>query len=230
MSGNVSKKISTSNLILYLDAGNSRSYPSAGSTWSDLTVNNNDITLINNPPFSTLNGGCIVFSGSPSSYYGRIPYSSSFNLTGVDFTLECWFRTNSFALGSQVLISKDTQGSNFDWAMEVVNSTTLRIYSNGTTTNVTATVPTMQTGVWYHVVITSTSGTIRIYLNSVLYQTQAMSISNNSQSFVTFGCASWNIPGAFLNGQISVFRFYRRSLSLSEIQENYNFNLNRFIS
>lgn len=229
MSGNVGKKILTNNLTLYLDAGVFRSYPGAGSTWYDLTVNNNDITLINNPPFSTLNGGCIVFSGSPSSYYGRIPYSSSFNLTGVDFTLECWFRTNSFA-ASQVLISKDTQGVNFDWAMEVVNSTTLRIYSNGTTTNVTATVPTMQTGVWYHMVITSTSGTIRIYLNSVLYQTQAMSISNNSQSFVTFGCASWNIPGVFLNGQIAIFRFYRRSLSLSEIQENYNFNLNRFIS
>ena len=37
----------TTNLIIHLDAGHSSSYGGSGSTWSDLTANNNDFTLAN---------------------------------------------------------------------------------------------------------------------------------------------------------------------------------------
>ena len=50
-------------LVLNLDAGNTASYPGSGTTWFDLTSNNNDGTLINNPTFDSTNGGSIVFDG-----------------------------------------------------------------------------------------------------------------------------------------------------------------------
>ena len=39
-------------LVLYLDAANSKSYPGSGTTWFDLTGNNNNAILngnVNNP-------------------------------------------------------------------------------------------------------------------------------------------------------------------------------------
>ena len=217
--------IITTGLVLNLDAGNLTSYPGTGTDWFDLTVNNNDTILINGPVYSSLNGGSLVFDGV--STYGTMSYNSGFDLSSTDFTLECWFNSNSFS-SPQILISKDTNGSNFDWCLYMPNSTTLSIYSNSTTTNVTATVPTMNTGQWYHFVVTSVSGVIRIYLDGVLYQTSTMSISNSNTIQLTVGCASWNLPNTFTNGKISIIRLYGIGLTGTEVLQNYNAIKNRY--
>jgi len=54
-------KIVTDGLILALDAGNRFSYPGSGTTWSDLSGNGYNGTLINGPTFSN---GAIVFDGT----------------------------------------------------------------------------------------------------------------------------------------------------------------------
>ena len=53
--------IITSGLILNLDAGNVASYPGSGTTWTDLSGNGNNGTLINGPTFNSSNGGSILF-------------------------------------------------------------------------------------------------------------------------------------------------------------------------
>lgn len=222
-------------LILYLDAGSPNSYYplSNGITWNDISSNGYNGTLINGPVYNSSNGGVLVFDGVDD--YGRIPYNSNFNLSNTNYTLEGWFNSNSFST-DQILISKDTYGVNFDWALYIFNSTTLIFYSNGTATNVTATVPTMSAGQWYHYVVTSISGVIRIYLNSILYKTQSMSTSNSSQVYVTLGRYSWNgptdsppgIPGGYIKGKIPILRIYRKGLNDSEVLQNYNVLKGRF--
>ena len=59
--------IVTDGLILYLDAANSKSYISGSTTWYDLSKKNNDGTLINDPTFSSLNKGNIIFDGIDDS-------------------------------------------------------------------------------------------------------------------------------------------------------------------
>lgn len=225
MSFNFSPKIITDKLSLCLDAANTKSYINPLTSWNDLSKNGYVITLINGPTFDSNNNGSIVFDGSDD--YGTIPYNSNFDLSSTDYTLEAWFNTNSFSFG-QIIISKDTFGANFDWCLFIQNSTQIAIYSNGTATNVTATVPTMSTGQWYHFVITSISGTIRIYLNSVLYQTGVMSTSNSSLFYTTLGCAGWNNPNSFMNGKISILRIYRKGLTSNEVLQNYNAVKGRF--
>ena len=44
MSSHHNPRIVTDGLVLSLDAANPKSYPGSGTTWSDLTKNNNDIT------------------------------------------------------------------------------------------------------------------------------------------------------------------------------------------
>lgn len=56
-------KIVTDGLVMCLDAGNTKSYPGSGTTWTDLSGNGNNGTLTNGPTFSSSNGGVIVFDG-----------------------------------------------------------------------------------------------------------------------------------------------------------------------
>jgi hypothetical protein len=218
MSGRIAPRIVTDKLILCLDAANPKSYPGSGLNWNNITNNNVDFVL-NGTTFNSSNAGSLVFNGT--SDYGTTSYNSNFDLSSTDYTLEGWFNSNTFST-QQSLISKDTYGINFDWSLLISDSTTLLFYSNGTSTNVTATVPTMSTGQWYQYVVTSISETIRIYLNGILYQTGSMSTSNNSQSQITVGCYSWNNPDAFTNGKISILRVYRKGLTDSEVLQNFN--------
>ena len=59
-----SPKIVTDGLVLCLDAGNNKSYPSSGTAWNDLSGNNNNGTLTNGPTFTGSFGGSIVFDGT----------------------------------------------------------------------------------------------------------------------------------------------------------------------
>ena len=53
-------KVVTDGLVLALDAGNTKSYPGSGSTWTD-TIGSNNGTLTNGPTFgSSDNGGSIL--------------------------------------------------------------------------------------------------------------------------------------------------------------------------
>ena len=49
-------EIVTDGLVLNLDAGDPRSYPSSGTTWTDLSGNGNNGTLVNGPTYSNLEG------------------------------------------------------------------------------------------------------------------------------------------------------------------------------
>lgn len=141
------------------------------------------------------------FDGSGD--YLRIPYSSDLSLQG-NFTVEAWFNASAFTGGP--IISKDTYGSNFDFSLQIVDATTIACYSNGTTTNLTVTVPTMSTGTWYHVAFVRNGSTNTIYLNGTAYGSNTMSISNDSQVYLTIGCFGWNQPSGYFRGYIQDLR------------------------
>jgi hypothetical protein len=152
---------------------------------------------------SKFGGASGYFDGSGD--YIRTPYTSDFDLSSGDFTIDAWFRSNSFS-SVQVITSKDTYGSSYDWSVRIASSTTINIYTNGTNDHLTATVPTMSTGTWYHVAVVSYSGDVSIYLDGVSYGSKSMSITNASQSYVTVGCSGWNQPGGYFNGYIDELR------------------------
>jgi hypothetical protein len=210
----------------FVDSGNTKSYIGSGSSWVDLSSYSNNSTLVNTPTFTNTRGGILSFDGSTE--YATVPYSDQFDLS-VNFTLEAWF--NMIGSGGTI-ISKDTNGLNFDWCIYMLNSTTIGIYSNGGTTNVSASsLPSLNDGLFHHCVITGTSGFIEIYLDGKLVGSGSMSISNASTTgtFVTIGCVSWNSPSLFFNGSIPIVRVYRDGLTSSKVLQNYNATKNRFI-
>ena len=63
MAGKSGPDIVENGLVLCLDAANKLSYRGTGTTWTDLSGNNNNVTLTNGPTFNAGNQGSIVFDG-----------------------------------------------------------------------------------------------------------------------------------------------------------------------
>jgi len=156
--------------------------------------------------------------------YLTFPYTVDFNLGNNDWTIDVWFNSNSFA-SQQGIVSKDTWGANFDWCIACVNATTIGIATNGGAQILHVTVPTMSTGVWYHVAIVRYSGTNTIYLNGVDYGSNTMSITNNSLVQISVGCLSWNNPNDLFNGYIDELRI---SKGIARWTENFTPPINAY--
>jgi alpha-tubulin suppressor-like RCC1 family protein len=131
------KPIVTSNLILCLDAINSKSYPGSGTTWTDL-INSNTASL-DTPTFSngTLNFGSI---------YDIV--SSNYNLTlGSSFSISLWLRhTNSnpvketyIALGFDKIVVRVNDAGNLN--LYVTDATEQNLLTWGGTTGDNTTIP-----------------------------------------------------------------------------------------
>jgi alpha-tubulin suppressor-like RCC1 family protein len=104
-----------SGLVLSLDAGNSKSYPGSGTTWTDLTNNGRNGTLTNGPTYSSANGGSIVFDGIDDFV------SSVSNLTlANNFSVSLWLKhINSYSvqekyisLGSDRIVIQSNENGN----------------------------------------------------------------------------------------------------------------------
>ena len=81
--------IVTDGLKLYLDASNPVSYPGSGTTWFDLSGNNNNGTMVNGVvPLSN----AMQFDGV-NDY---VSLGNKFNIDANPFTISMWFKLNTF--------------------------------------------------------------------------------------------------------------------------------------
>jgi hypothetical protein len=97
-------KIVTDGLALAVDAADPNSYPGTGTTWRDITPNNNSGTITGSIAYSTAYKGGLVFSGPTAS----ITFSTaSANFGTGSFTVEMAFSPSSFN-GRHWLFSKNS--------------------------------------------------------------------------------------------------------------------------
>ncbi|NBP55511.1 hypothetical protein EBU71_03030, partial [bacterium] len=184
--------IVTNGLVLNLDAGNSASYPGTGTTWTDLSGNGNNGTLINGPTYSSSNGGSIVFDGTNDSV--NIPISSS--LQSQYFTLDAWFKLNSIDVvnGSPIFTGHyQSYGT--------ISGSVLTIYSGqylfqtrlSNTCCQSLYVGTASTNTWVNFTGTWNGTTKIAYLNGVQIGTQSTSGTHSQLNNISIGNNSDNI-------------------------------------
>jgi hypothetical protein len=248
-----SPQISLNGLVLCLDAGNPKSYPGSGTTWTDLSGRGQNFTLYNSPTFSSNNGGEILFSGIND--YARIRNSSSINLLSSNGTVEVWFRSISstlgaFSYGRLISFSNEantgsdtssTQGSSNDFSTYfclVKNNNVESIavwYKNNPSAFGPATL--VNTNTYFNAVVSwSTSGasmTFNFYLNGTNTNTSTVTQSGYSinASTITIGQNSAGALTAPLESSSCAFssvKLYNRALTASEIRQNFNALRGRF--
>jgi hypothetical protein len=214
--------IVTNGLVLNLDAAKVDSYPGTGTTWYDLSGNNNNGTLTNGPTFSGIGKqAAIVFDGVND--YIDCGNSITF---AQGFTLFILFKTTASTL--TVMAGKFSGAINDFW-VGVLSDGTLRfsISAGGKREPTSTTV--INTGNWYlgtfiyNPSTFSSSGTIAasLYVNGNIEQTvigDVLFIEPNPPFVLG------NFPGSsfFFPGSIAISQVYNRALTAAEVLQNYN--------
>jgi hypothetical protein len=225
--------IVTNGLVLNLDCGNRLSYPTSGTTWTDLSGNNNNGTLTNGPTFNPNNLGSIVFDGADD--YVNCGTQPSLNLTG-GITLGCWVYFNNINRREIFVGKGDGIGapSTQYWIEKTSNNNFLLLLSV-----VVGSIPTdsrlilndfiIQNNQWYYVCLTYNKQIYRGYVNGVQNsQTISMNFDMHTTSRNLGVGRLGDLPALSLLGGISVAQIYNRALSQAEILQNYNAYKTRF--
>ena len=223
------QEIVTDGLVLHLDAAQLRSYPTTGTTWTDLSGGGNDGTLINGPTFNSSNGGSIVFDGAND--YGSIPNSSNLNIKTDGHSENVWVKVNNTT--TQRITYKRFGGFGYGYSLYIASNA---IGYEILTPNrfIQMTTPTISSGLWYNVSVSiSRSSTSYIYLNGVIAATgdySSLSGLDITNTFpLTIAAVNPMIAlSSYLNGNLNTVLMYNRTLSATEILQNYNATKSRF--
>jgi hypothetical protein len=215
----------TSGLVLELDAGNIKSYPTTGTTWFDKSGNARNGTLTNGPTFNTGSLGSIVFDGVNDYMQGSFTALST-------YTINVWFkRTGVQSDVYPTLIAFDAYQPGF--YLEFNNNDTVSYYQaglsfpNGVLTFFPLSDIALNT--WVNISFTKSGTTISSYLNG----TFKSSITDNTTTGTTYALNADrgnSSPASTTQwgGNISQVQIYNRSLSASEVQQNFNATRARF--
>jgi hypothetical protein len=207
-------KIVTNGLVLALDAGNTKSYPGSGTTWTDLSGNGNTGTLINGPVYNSANGGTIIFDGANDYVEG-----TNISLSNA-FTISTWVRHTTLSsvqqryltlIGEVGVIRYDGPNGAGQLHFYIKTSGTLKL--NLRVNN------SLQVNTWYYIVGTWDGTTSRLYKNASEIGT------NVPGGTLDGGNLTYNIGGIgseTINGNIAQASIYNRALTAAEIQQNFN--------
>ena len=220
------KNIITRGLVLHLDASALESYPSSGTSWYDMSGNNNHGTLTNGPTFSSDNQGYINFDGSND--YVTIPYSSNWNFGTGEFTIEVWVNIASTSTPYQGIIGTfPSKWPASNWiVMTSTSNNAIRLYTfDGTYEGGVSNVGIVNG--WMHGVITRVSNTVSLYVNGVLATSNDFTnISvNDSGNPLLIG----NAGGTYGNMKMASAKIYKGvGFTSTMVTQNYNIQKSRF--
>jgi len=169
---------------------------------------NNTVTFVATAQISTAQS---KFGGSSLLLDGNSDYitvsNSNLGLSGATFTLEFWVYLNG-GIGSLTCLYSDYNGGS---AGMIINKTTddiLAAYLTGDGADITGTT-TLSTGQWYHVALSGSSGSYKLFLNGTQEGSTFTGSATNGTSTKYIGCFYWtNLGGAlrFVNGYLDSFR------------------------
>jgi hypothetical protein len=235
-----------SSTVLFLDAGNTASYPGSGNSWNDISGQGLIASL---PPLSmpAQNGSSGLSCTTPSiSYSGtaNLVFNGTSNCGYVPnigvlsrYTYEVWFKrtgANNLMSDYSAIIASPWSGTG-----KQINIT-LHWRLNGNLVagvwNGASWIETTQVYVaadnWNYVAVTFDGSNLSLSLNGVTATKYSASgsvtwdVANNDKGLLIGKRFDQN--GYFFSGSIGSIRIYDRVLTDSEIQQNYNATKNRF--
>ena len=198
-------------LVFFIDPANLRSYSGSGLTAYGL-VGNIGGALVNGTGFSSANNGSFFFDGSND--YISEPNNSIFNFASGFLTISVWVNFSNVS-GQKSIITNYQSATG--WAIQLY--TGVIITTSGDYNILTGTT-IIQANTWYHISVTGSSNSYKLYINS-------QSEGNIHTGSVTFSSAGplrmGQIANAhYLNGNIGQVQIYNRALSQQEILQNFN--------
>ena len=214
-------------LVLYLDAGNIKSYISGSTTWNDISRLGNNGTLINGPTFDTGNGGSIVFDRVND--YVEVPQLSTD--WSQNLTVAVWIKNIGGDYRGVINTGYNTSGN---WEMRFGRENFFGGVNDGTrfgcsvvTSNGIRTVNLNGelNKIGYYV-MTYDGSSLKGYINGKFFTStsQIGNIVNNR--VIRIGQDGRNLE--WWNSNIYIASVYNKTLSAQEILQNFNATKGRF--
>tara|TARA_X000001382_G_scaffold100004_1_gene74533 strand:- start:818 stop:1456 length:639 start_codon:yes stop_codon:yes gene_type:complete len=197
-------EINEDGLVLALDAGNTKSYPGSGSTWTDLSGNGNDGT-INGATHTSGTGGYFDFDGS-NDYVSFSSYSQPAYSSSSTFTWSVWLYPVSNS-NNPIIGNRGT-----DLNFTKLTSNNFEYYSDNFG-------GAMTLNEWQNICITKNGTSFTYYKNGSSIATQTSSITKPSKPFFIGGD---NTAAEYSNHRISMAMVYTAALTASEVAQNFN--------
>jgi hypothetical protein len=214
--------IVTTNLSMFLDAGNASSYPGSGTAWTDLSGNSRNGTLTNGPTYTSADGGSIVFDGTNDF----VQCSGSITATAATFVI--WMRRN----GSQ---------DDFDGIIYSRSATATGISFFGITNKISytwnnaANTYTWDSGLvipdltWCMIAVSVTSTAATAYLCQSSGITSATNtVSHASTTLDDIKIGQDDLGGRYFTGNIAIAQLYNIALSAEQVAQNFAADRARF--
>jgi hypothetical protein len=216
MATKYSPKTVTNGLVLSFDAANNKSYPRSGTTWTDLSGNNNSASLVNGVGYNGGNGGSLVFDGADD--YAITSNSLLVHRTS-NWTYSCWLKFNGIPSAGTIF----TNGIWFNCLLFRFETNGITVYSMSNNWGKFTLSPTL--GIWYKLDFVRNGNSVDFYLNSLYSQSISFTADIQPSSNFYIGI---HAPGECFNGNISHVSIYNTALTTQEIQQNYNATKNRY--
>lgn len=226
-------QIITDNLQIWLDSNYHSSYPNSGTSFFDLTNNQNYFQLTNSPTFAITEPRTFNLSGASQYFLYYTSIGAPTGNTGLalpstnSWTCSFWFKTSTTDSNRNPLLSH--MGSGPVYCLMGFSNSVLIYYhydgNNGGWLTKTATTNIADNN-WHNVVYVNTNNTMTIYLDGVLEKSSFSSTTTNANNYVNGLGGSWE--SRFLTGSLSTFMYYNTNLSAAQILQNYNAQKYRF--
>ena len=218
-----SPSIITDGLVLCLDAANSKSYPGSGTTWTDLSGQGNNGTLVNGVGYNSGNLGSLVFDGS-NDYVSTgkvlVPRTGSFQIEG-------WVFLNNTNANKMFVAQYNYAGDPGRFLCFFSNDGTIRMHDGGGV--MTGTTPPYSANIWTYVAFQKDSSNLcNIFVNGIKETTGATKTTTLENTNTLIGTRGSIPSGTWYNGNMSNVRIYNRALTASEIQQNFNATRSRY--
>jgi hypothetical protein len=216
-------RVVTNGLVLYMDAGNPKSYSGSGTVWNDLSVNRNNANLINGTGYSSNNNGYLVFDGVNDNV-------RTLNNTGISSSnsrsMCVWVYPTELTSGLFYSVAK-IGSANFASLFELMlieNFITGHFWGNGQAVLTDSNKILLNN--FTYVVMTLDGNTISIYVDGNLKSQSTFTLSTTN-SVLTLGQLTFGSHRNF-RGNVPSIKLYNRALSNTEILQNYNATKSRF--
>ena len=234
-------RVVTSGLVLALDAADKNSYPGSGTTWFDISGNNNHFTLYNGVGFSSVNGGILTFDGV-NDY---VASTNNLNLTSYDYVAaEIIYKSNNTSTVGMVFEHTSNWNTNTGGLGLAINSDGNINVSNLNHTNHNTEVARNYTvtdnTLWNNNLnlysrISDSTGRL-VYTNGIItpfsstggYSTTTTTTAGGSFANAILYIGSRAGTGVFFNGSIGSLRIYGFKIDAIQSLQNYNAQKSRF--
>ena len=230
MGAHAGPDINEDGLVLALDAGNAKSYPGSGNTWSDLSGNGNNFTL-SGVDYNT-SPNRFTFIDNQGDYILR---STTDVIGGLNqISCEMWMRVNTLT-GAMAIFSYATTANNNELLVFKTTTNLLELWFGSSFVQLAVSDSNWNTGNYIQFVFTRNGTNMKFYYDGSFVAETNSYFSGNiaTGGTLAFGQEQDSPGGSFdvnqdFVGDISAIKIYNRALTENEVKQNFNATRSRF--